>query len=303
MKAEPNIREKFPAKKTEERTSAPLLQVMICTCGADGIERVSKGRHPRMPETEYLVSWQTDGSTPLPAELERPDMKIFRTATKGLSVNRNHALGKATAPLLLISDDDVDYTEEMLRHVIEAFGKNPDCDVLAFKYESAGGVKKSYPEESFPLTDPPKGYYVSSIEIAMRREAIQGKIWFNEWFGIGALFPAGEEDVFLHDCKASGIRGRYIPATIARHDSDTTSGRNRKLPEHARIKGAVFSHTHPGDWPLRMAVNAIREARLWIRKEGMPPATYISNWLKGVREMRKNSVFPTPDYSDKYLNK
>lgn len=302
MKGEPDIREKYPAGNTEEPTGTPLLQVMICTYGEDGIRRLAQGKHPEMPEVEYIVSWQIHASTPVPAELVRRDMKIFRTATKGLSVNRNHALSKATAPLLLISDDDVDYTEEMLKNVIEEFEKHPECDILTFRYES-GEFGKTYPEESFLLSRPLKGYFLSSIELAFRRGTVQNRIWFNENFGIGAVFPAGEEDIFLYDCLKSGLNGRFIPFTIARHDSDTTSVRNRMLHEHVMTKGAVFLHTHSYDWILRMFSHAVREIPLWRKGKGLSPVSYMRNWLKGVSTAKKLSVFPTPDYSDKYLNK
>jgi len=280
--------------------ATPLLQVMICTYGTDGIARTASSCHPAVSGVEYLVSWQTDGSTPLPASLKRSDMKIFPVATRGLSANRNHALAKASAPLLLISDDDVDYTEGYLRSVIAAFGENPDADILTFMYETKC-PHKTYPDRSVSLADPPKGYFISSIEIAFRREPVQGKIWFNENFGIGAVFPSGEEDIFIHDCLAAGLTGRFIPLTSARHDGDTTGQRTAMLPSLPQTKGAVFLAIHPADWLPRMIVHALRESRRWIRGKGMFPLAYMHHWLAGAAKARHLRVFPTPDYSKKYL--
>lgn len=278
-----------------------VLQVMICTYGADGIARVAESMHPTIPGIEYLVSWQTDGNTSLPHSLERSDFKVFTSTSKGLSANRNHALGKATAPLLLISDDDVEYTKDNLLTIIKAFERNPDADILTFKYDTKN-CHKTYPERSISLTTPPKGYFISSIEIAFRRDSIQGNIWFNENFGIGAVFPSGEEEVFIKDCMAKGLTGRFIPQTIARHDGDTTTQRIAKLPILPQTKGAVFLHTHPADWMPRMVVHSIRETRLWINGKGLSPFEYIRNWLIGTTKARRLNVFPTPDYSKKYLS-
>ncbi|MBO5445263.1 MAG: glycosyltransferase family 2 protein [Muribaculaceae bacterium] len=276
------------------------LQVLICTYGADGIARLAQSRHPKVSGVEYLVSWQTDGSTTVPESLVRYDMKIYPVSGKGLSANRNHALVRATAPLLLISDDDVVYTEENLLNVISAFDDNADADILTFRYDTLN-CHKTYPERQVSLACPPKGYFISSIEIAFRRDSIQGRIWFNENFGIGAIFPSGEEDVFIHDCLSAGLTGRFIPATVARHDGDTTTQRTAMLPSIPLTKGAVFIHTHPADWLPRMAIHALRESRGWFRGRALSPFSYVRNWLRGVRLARRLRVFPTPDYSAKYL--
>ena len=126
------------------------LQVLICTYGSDGIERVASASHPKIEGIEYFVSWQTDGDKEIPIGLQRTDFHILRSATKGLSVNRNIALSKATAPLLLISDDDVDYTEEGLRSVIDAFHRHKDMDIVTFRYESSSHTKY-YPKGTSDL--------------------------------------------------------------------------------------------------------------------------------------------------------
>lgn len=280
----------------------PLLQVLICTYGREGLERVAAADHPKVEGVEYLVSCQIDQysvHSPEPSSLHRTDFKIFTSLTSGLSVNRNIALSQASAPLLLISDDDTDYTADGLRAVIESFAENPDSDLLAFRYDSSK-FPKFYPDSPVSLNKCPKGYYVSSIEIAMRRASVQGKIWFNENFGIGAPFPAGEEDIFLRDCLDRGLKGTFIPKTIARHDGTTTGDRNLMLPSRPFTKGAVFLHLYPCQWPLRMLVLALREIPLWRKGIVPSPLDFCRNWLKGVREARKMKILPTPDYSIYY---
>lgn len=289
----------------EEMTSkaqdrAPLLQVMVCTFGSDGIKRVAAAAHPAMAGVEYLVSWQTDGQYPLPTELQRPDFRIITSTTRGLSTNRNVALSHATAPLLLISDDDVDYTREWLRAIIDAFNTHADTDLIAFRYES-DTHPKSYPDRPYGLSRNLK-HYISSIEMAFRRESVQGRILFNENFGIGAMFPAGEENVFLQDCIDAGLKCRYLPISIARHEGTTTSDRNLMLPSRPQTKGALFLHLHPRDWPLRMITHALREIPLW--REGLVPSplSYCINWLKGVRMAKRNKVYPTRDINSNRLH-
>ena len=277
------------------------LQVMICTYGEDGIYRVTNGLHPKTKGVEYLISWQASEGVDVPDSLQREDFRIYRTDTRGLSKNRNHALSKATAPFLLISDDDVDYTPEGLNAVIDSFEQNPDMDILTFKYASVSATKK-HPDHTFSLKNPVKGYFVTSFEIALRSKNIKGKVWFNEEFGIGAHFPSGEEDVFIKDCLEMGLTGQYLPITITRHDGTTTSERNLKLPSRPQTKGAVFLHLHPKDWFLRMIIHAIREIPQWRNDKVPSPMSYCLNWMKGARMAKKMKVFPTPDYSKVYLS-
>ncbi|MCM1369400.1 MAG: glycosyltransferase [Candidatus Amulumruptor caecigallinarius] len=276
------------------------LQVLICTCGSEGINRVANGIHPRVPKVEYLVSWQNSNGLPLPESLERTDFRIVRAAGKGLSKNRNTAFAHSTAPLILISDDDLDYTVEGLENVIESFRRHPETDIITFQYDSVLG-KKNYPDHSFSLATPAKGYFVTSFEIALRRKSIFCKVWFNENFGIGAPFPSGEEDVFLQDCLNVGLTGIFLPVTIMRHDGTTTSERNLMLASRPETKGAVFLHLHPRDWFLRMIAHTIREIPMWRKGVVPSPFSYCLNWLKGARRAKKSGLFPTPDYSSRYL--
>lgn len=289
--------------RTEDNIPAsyrqPILQVLICTYGHQGLQRVAASSHPKVDGVEYLVSIQEEPDkeeSPIPKELKRNDFRLFVNLSKGLSINRNVALSLASSPLLLISDDDVDYTEEGLRAVIDAFHRHKDMDIIAFRYTSASH-EKNYPSSPCYLDKPAKGYFVTSFEIAFRRESVQGKIWFNENFGIGAMFPSGEEELFIRDCLDTGLKGIFLPITIGRHDNTTTSKRNLMLPSRPQTKGAAFLRLHPKDWPIRMIFHTLREIPLW--REGLVPSpiSYSRNWLKGVKLARKMKVFPTPDYS------
>lgn len=276
-----------------------ILQVLICTYGKEGIDRIAKNNYPEIDGVEYLISWQTTKHHRIPEKLERKDFKIFFTDSVGLSKNRNYALSKATAEYILIADDDVEYYKDGLLAVINAFQENPKSDIITFRYDSRI-QSKFYPSEIINLAHPPKGYFVSSIEIALRRDSIQGKLWFNENFGIGAQFPSGEEDILIKDCLNSHLIGIFYPLSIARHDGATTSERNLMLSSRPQTKGAVFLHIHPHSWSLRMIAHSIREIPLWKKGLVPNPFSYIFNWLKGVKKAKKGKVFPTPDYTNKY---
>lgn len=261
-------------------TSHIKLQVLICTYGKEGIERVANGKHPVIQNVEYIVSWQLpDGDKSVPDSLKkRSDFKIFKTNTRGLSRNRNIALSLATAPFCLISDDDLDYTEEGLLQIIQVFENNPTLDIATFKY--TGNDSKLYPAKSFDLRKPPKGYFVSSIEIAFRRiKIVDSNVKFNENFGIGAKFPSGEENIWINDLMKKRYNGRFYPVAIAIHKTATTGTRLFNDPQFIITKGAVFAHTHPFSWPLKLIAHIYKNYRL---SPHLSSFLYFKSWCKGA---------------------
>lgn len=265
------------------------LQVLICTIGEEGINRVASHSYPKLDGVEYIVSWQI----PDEAEIETPpvlrhreDFKIYCWKDKGISVNRNHALQVADAQIVLMTDDDIIYTSGQIRALMELWENNPELDVITTRYDSDCN-HKDYPAMSFNLCHPPKGYSVTCFEISFRPASIKAKgIKFNEFFGFSTLFHGGEEVVFIHDIVKAGLSGKFFPITVGFHPGLTTGGRDKAKPEFIQTKGAIISYMHPLTWPLRMLAHAQREGTRTIGR-----LNYIVNWLKGVKTARKAGVF------------
>ena len=260
------------------------LQILITAFGRKGIESIASLPHPAMEGVEYIVSWQYADADPadIPsALLDRRDFRILPTSTRGLSVNRNLTLKAATAPIAMISDDDVYYTPDNLRDIIKAFDDNPDADCITFRYQGPG-----YPQATFTgpldLRRPPKGWSVVSCEIAFRPANVRQRgIRFNELFGIGAEFPSGEEEIFLHDIIASGLKAIGLPTVVVIHPGDTTAMRTASTDTFIRTKGAVFSILHPLTWPLRLLAHTRRFSNDFSQRR-----RYIRAWLRGVKDYR-----------------
>lgn len=265
------------------------LQVLICTIGAEGIRRVVESSHPEVEGVEYLVSWQLpDGDMDVPEALVvRDDVKVCKVNSRGICRNRNNAVRCATAPLCLMSDDDVCYKEEELKSLIYAFEQYPDADIITVRHHS-DNYPKAYPDSSFDLVNAPKGYYVSCIEIAFRLSAVKGVVKFNENISIGTpVLRCGEEDVFIHDAKKAGLKARFVPIVVGTHNHPTTAGRDAEEPYFWMTKGAVFSYIHRFTWLPRIVVNAWRASRKSEKSFGF----FFMNALRGVKYAKENKVF------------
>lgn len=262
------------------------LQVLICTYGAEGIQRIADASHPRVEGVEYLVAWQNSQGIAVPEVLRRDDFLILRTATKGLSKNRNFALSHASAPIAVIADDDLTYTADTLKRAIAAFENHPEADIITFRYD-CDEFPPSYPAPEFSLNRPPKGYHPVSFEIGFRTSKVAGHYRFNESFGIGALFPSGEEDLFLHDLIAGGLKGIHVNHVLARHHGPTTADRANNSRAFTVTKGAVFSRLFPLTWWMRMLTHAYRHTGGNVAKM----KCYCRKWLAGVALAHRHRVF------------
>ena len=86
----------------------------------------------------------------------------------GLSKSRNHALTLSQGEISLISDDDIEYIQDIEQTILDAFKKNPDADIITFQIQTSQGEPyKRYRQEFFWHT-PKTLMGVCSVEIAFK---------------------------------------------------------------------------------------------------------------------------------------
>lgn len=195
------------------------IEVLICSFNK-GIVKIDEVLMPQRSDVSYIVSYQYTDERYLeliPQLLaERSDVHIYKYKGQGLSNNRNQALCHARADIVLYADDDTRLTPDAFDHIQETFKTHPDVDVAFFEISSYIGRKlKEYPPAATPLSYP-LPYTVSTIEMAFRREKVQGKVRFDERFGLGTKFlTSGEEAIWLYDAARAGLRFHFFPHKIA----------------------------------------------------------------------------------------
>ncbi len=235
------------------------LEILVCTID-EGIKRVKNLILPPIENVSYLISWQHSSCTlpQVPNELCREDIKVVHLNGRGLSRNRNNALRHASGDICLIADDDCSYLPEYFTKIVDTFGNDKALDLATFKMKfSYEG--KSYPDYAFNLKSFPKGYYTTSFEIAFRRSAIQGKLWFNEMFGLGApVLQSGEENIFIIDAIKLGLNCSFFPIVIVEHNHPTTSSSRVCNPGVIMAEGAYIHIAYPFTQIPRLLLKAKR---------------------------------------------
>lgn len=261
------------------------LEILISTLD-EGISNVASMLLPEHDGIGYVVSWQhSDGKNhEAPHELMRSDVRVCHLSGRGLSRNRNNSIENARADVCLIADDDCRYSLEQLQQVVATFEYHRDVDVATFMYSGEGNVKH-YPSHQCNLSVFPKGYFVSSIEIAFRRQSVQGNVWFNEHFGLGTEpFHCGEEHLFINDALQQGLTCHFFPITIV-HDQQPLEFLNRSVdPGTLMAHGAHLQIFHSGTKLLRAVLKAYRLQR----DERVPFLFGLRHIIKGMNHMKRN---------------
>lgn len=245
------------------------LEVQLAVYGADGMNRLVCCAHPRCPGVKWRVAWQLNGresvNVKIPEALAgRDDFSIEIFNDKGVAINRNHLLQSPTdAEFILFGDDDTNYSADGLNALIIAFDMHPAADVICCRYTNSGVYPKPYSQSVFNLLNPPRGWYVSLVEMAVRRDSLKN-IKFADSIGSTRLF-CGEETILLHDLLKAGKKGLFVPIDICTHDALSTGERMQSSPDYAFNYGAVLTHIKPLSWPLRILLYSYRSPLPFIR--------------------------------------
>ena len=154
---------------------------------------------------------------------------------RGVGLNRNNALLRATGDVCLVADDDVVYEDDYVETVLNTFEAYPNADVIIFNTYSGDGKKRSEITKAKKVRIHNCGRY-GAYRIAFRRMSIiKHAITFNQLFGGGCMFTAGEDVIFTKTCIKNGLRVIAVPDCILkrvyRRPSTWYTGHNPKFYE------------------------------------------------------------------------
>lgn len=193
------------------------LEVLISTMNRNSLDFLdAMFVHNESSKFQILIINQTHEGCILNSN--QPHIRVINSFEKGLSRSRNLALKNASAPIVLIADDDVVYEMDFHNTILKAFKENPEANLITFKAKNFEGKPyRQYPKDTINYTlKSIKG--VISWEIAFNLNSIKAlDITFDERFGLGSEFETAEEYLFAREVLTKGGHSYFYNTFIVSH--------------------------------------------------------------------------------------
>ena len=197
--------------------------------------------------SNVVIANQSDRDEVTRRDTRFGNVTMITTPTKGVGLNRNIALLASDGDILLFADDDVVYNDDMPVQVLRAFEDNPKADVIVFgiNYIREGKIfeKRHHQKRRLHVWN---ALRYGTCTIAVRRSSIlKHNITFNQNFGGGCPFSAGEDSLFIKSCFEHGLKiysNSYVLGTCCKDSSTWFKGYNDK---YFYDKGVLVRYLFP----------------------------------------------------------
>lgn len=238
-------------------------------------------------QTDAIVANQCDRNVIENFVWKDCKIRYLNFCEKGVGLNRNNALMRATADYCVFADDDMVFYDNYSEIVSNTFASNEKADILIFNIDEVGATKRRK-NKKIKKIGIFNYFNYGAARIAVRRKDVQYKgINFNLNFGGGTKHSSGEDTLFLRDCLRSGLKIFAIPISIAKleesRESTWFNGYNEKYFYDA---GIVLGIAHPILCQIMIVYLTLKHKDFRISGEkGIWPV--IKAYRKGIKYSKK----------------
>lgn len=205
------------------------------------------------------------------------NIKYLNFTERGVGLNRNNALMRATGDICLFADDDMRYEDGYVALIEETFLANPVADVIIFNIvgRDTGRNKIVKPYRVNRLNYLKFG----TARIAIKLSSIKRNgIYFNQCFGGGTEHSHGEDNLFLTACLDKGLKIYAEPVLLATlQDERGSTWDSGNVEKYLSDQGVLYRTISKRWWKLLCLQDALRR-----RKQ------YGMQWNQAYRKMIKS---------------
>lgn len=209
---------------------------------------------------------------------------------RGVGLNRNNALLRATGDLLLFADEDEVLCEGYPALMEEAFEAAPGAGGIIFNIDllgEAGGHRQNQKVRRLHLYN---ALNYGTVRLGVRKTAVvRENLSFHTCFGGGTLYSCGEDTLFIGDMLKKGLKLYTSPHTIATVDNRVSGWFQGYTPKYMYDKGALFAALSPRLSGLLCLQDALRHHGLYA-----PSNLTLTQQLHLMRQGRQGFSTLTP---------
>ncbi len=256
------------------------IQVLIATMNQSDHSLLEKMNI----QTDAIVGNQCEKNEIENFEYCTHSVKWLSFSERGVGLNRNNALMRADADIVMFADDDMVFIDHYEKIVKEAYEKIPEADLIIFDLQYPNTPRKPITKIERLSAKKCMRFGAARISAKLKSLRING-ISFNLCFGGGTQFGSGEDSLFLMDCVRCGLKVYSYPVVIARLNDRASTWFKGYNDKFFFDKGVLFSLLFP-----RMCVPC---AFIHCIKKRQKYKEY--GWNNAYRQMRKGIKFRKRD--------
>lgn len=234
-------------------------------------------------QTDVIVGNQCDHDSVEHFTFRGHRAMYLNFAERGVGLNRNNALMRASGDICLFADEDCVYVDGYEQIILSAYARHPNADVIIFNMRESrnGGTMEDRVFKERRVGKKGVSSYGTVLVSAKTERLKWVNVVFHRSFGGGTAYSCGEDTIFLQDCCRNGLRIYTCPDTIGEvHNEDSTwfQGYNDK---YFFDKGVLFKYLYPRlAWAISI-YHGVKHRKLYA-EYGMKKA--ITMMEKGCRE-------------------
>lgn len=231
-------------------------------------------------QSDAIIANQCDRNEIEAFEWNGHRIQYLNFAERGVGLNRNNALMRASGDICLFADDDMRYCDGYAQMIINAFEEHPDADVIIFNLIE--NLPTRYVIKKATRVSYMNFLRYGTARIAVRNAMIRKNgIYFNQCFGGGTEHCHGEDNLFLADCLKRKLRVYAVPIFLAELTEERKSSWNNGYDEkYIRDQGVLYKTMFRTCWRLLCLQDAIRHHKRYER-----------GWLESYRLMVDGSRY------------
>lgn len=227
-------------------------------------------------QTDAIVCNQCDRNQFEEFTWKGHNIRWLSFAERGVGLNRNNALMRATGDIVVFADDDMVYSDDYEKKIENAFLRQRDADVIAFNLGDPEGKRK----QNKDIHKVGRFNYLryGTVRIAAKLEKIKLEgIYFNECFGGGTEHCHGEDNLFLTACLDKGLRIYASPVYIADLTEERESSWDHgDIDKYLIDQGILYKRISGKWWRLLCLQDSLRRHK-----------SYHMSFLKSFATMTK----------------
>lgn len=230
-------------------------------------------------QTDAIIGNQCNFNEITEFEYKSRTVKWLSLNERGVGLNRNNTLMRATGDIVLFADDDVVYMDGYEDTITRFYETHPDADVVIFNLKMKRG-ENSYFDR---VTKEGRVSRVSTTKygtycISARRERLRfANVCFHLDFGGGTKYSCGEDSIFLQDCFRKKLKVYSTKAMIGVLDHGESTWFKGYNDKYFFDKGVLFSTLFPLACSCYALVHCIKKRNKYK----------VYGWKKGYLQMLK----------------